>query len=75
MPDSKFITVKRLLEERSEYLQLELLSGESGLDNKIFKSRIQRPGLALSGFMDKLDPERVQVLGSTELDFLASLEK
>lgn len=75
MPDSKFITVKKLLEEKSDYLQLELLSGESGLDNKIFKSRIQRPGLALSGFMDKLDPERVQVLGSTELDFLASLEK
>ena len=75
MPDSKFITVKKLLEERRDYLQLELLSGESGLDNKIFKSRIQRPGLALSGFMDKLDPERVQVLGSTELDFLASLEE
>jgi len=75
MPDSKFITVRKLLKERSDYLQLELLCGESGLDNKILKTRIQRPGLALSGFMDKLDPERVQVLGSTELDYLASLDK
>ena len=75
MHKSKFITVRRLLEERKGYLQFELLSGKSGLSNRILKTRIQRPGLALSGYMDKLDPERIQVLGSNEIDYLASLDE
>jgi HPr kinase/phosphorylase len=71
----KFLTVRRLFEERRNYLKIKLLSGKSGLNNKILKARLQRPGLALSGYMDKLDPDRIQVLGSTELDYLASLEE
>ena len=74
MPNTKFLTIERLIEERKDYLQIELVSGRSGLHNKIWKTRIQRPGLALSGYMDKMDPQRVQVLGSTELAYLASLE-
>jgi HPr kinase/phosphorylase len=75
MHNSKFLTVKKFFEEKSDYLQIELLFGRSGLNNKITKTRIQRPGLALSGYMDKLDPERIQVLGSTELAYLNSLSK
>jgi HPr kinase/phosphorylase len=75
MYNPKFLTVRRLLEERRNYLRIKLLSGKSGLNNKILKARLQRPGLALSGYMDKLDPGRIQVLGSTELDYLASLKE
>lgn len=74
MPNTKFLTVEKLIEERKDYLEIELISGKSGLHNKIRKTRIQRPGLALSGYMDKMDPQRIQVLGSTELAYLASLE-
>ena len=75
MQKPKFITVRDLLKEKKDYLQIELLSGRSGLDNRILKTRVQRPGLALAGYMDKLDPERIQVLGSTELEYLSSLER
>lgn len=75
MYNPKFLTVRRLFEERSDYLRIKLLSGKSGLNNKILKARLQRPGLALSGYMDKLDPGRIQVLGSTELDYLATLDE
>lgn len=70
MNNKKYITIKRLIDEKREYLDLELLSGASGLNNKIMKTRIQRPGLALASYMEKIDPERVQVLGSTELVYL-----
>ncbi|MGA1844163.1 MAG: HPr(Ser) kinase/phosphatase [bacterium] len=74
MPNTKFLTIKKLIEERKDYLEIALISGKSGLLNKIRKTRIQRPGLALSGYMDKMDPQRIQVLGSTELAYLDSLE-
>lgn len=74
MPNTKFLTVKKLIEERKDYLEIAIISGKSGLHNKIRKTRIQRPGLALSGYMDKMDPQRIQVLGSTELAYLDSLE-
>ncbi|MGA1840423.1 MAG: HPr(Ser) kinase/phosphatase [bacterium] len=75
MYNPKFLTVRKLFEEKRDFLSIKLLSGKSGLNNKILKARLQRPGLALSGYMDKLDPDRIQVLGSTELDYLASLEE
>ncbi len=75
MSSPKYLSVRRLFEERRDYLKIKLLSGKSGLNNKILKARLQRPGLALSGYMDKLDPDRIQVMGSTELDYLTSLEE
>ncbi|MCG5054584.1 MAG: HPr(Ser) kinase/phosphatase [Myxococcales bacterium] len=50
-----------------------LLAGEGGLNRPITVSRIQKPGLALSGFVRQVHPERVQVLGGTEISYLASL--
>ena len=75
MHKPKFLTVREALREKSDYLQIDLLSGRSGLDNRILKTRIQRPGLALAGYMDKLDPKRIQVFGSTELEYLKSLNE
>jgi HPr kinase/phosphorylase len=66
------LTVRSLLDERSG-LRLLLLAGEAGLGRRITISRIQKPGLALAGFVRQVHPERVQVLGSTEISFLATL--
>lgn len=66
------LTVRTLLGSNQE-LGLELLAGESGLDRRIGVPRIQKPGLALAGYTSQVHPERVQVLGSTELGYLASL--
>src|SRR5678816_1300619 len=65
------LTVRSLLDESAD-LRLVLLAGESGLARRITIQRIQKPGLALAGFVRQVHPERVQVLGSTEISYLAT---
>src|SRR5206468_573207 len=36
--------------------------------------RLQQPGLALAGYLPQLHPDRVQVLGNSEVSYLATLE-
>jgi HPr kinase/phosphorylase len=69
------IEVSKLLEASSESLQLMLLSDWGSLDRKIAHMRIQKPGLALSGFTKHTYPDRIQVLGLTEIDYLHSIPK
>ena len=66
-------TVKDLLEDTRYNLKLEIISGEKGVENRISSTKIQKPGLALSGFTDHLHRERVQTLGNTEMSYLESL--
>lgn len=68
------IPISRLLEDKSFDLALELVAGEAGLSRTIASSRIQKPGLALTGFTEHLHPERVQVFGNTELSYLRTLD-
>ena len=65
-------SVREMLRSHTE-LSLELLAGDGGLDRRITVPRIQKPGLALAGFVEQVHPERVQILGSTELGYLKSL--
>jgi HPr kinase/phosphorylase len=67
------ISVEELLSEQGEELSLELLSGIEGLERLITVVDINRPGLALSGYLDHFAFERIQVLGRTELSYLSSL--
>ncbi len=67
------IPVSRLLEESPYDLRLQLITGQAGLDHRISSARIQKPGLALTGFTEHLHPERMQVFGNTELSYLRTL--
>jgi HPr kinase/phosphorylase len=67
------IRVSQLLEDREYDLRLTLVAGERGLQRRITSSRIQKPGLALTGFTEHLHPQRVQVFGNTEISFLRTL--
>ena len=67
------IKIARLLEDRDYDLQLTLVAGAEGLGRVITSSRIQKPGLALTGFTEHLHPERVQVFGNTEISYLRTL--
>ena len=69
------IEVSKLLEASSESLHLTLLSDWGSLDRKIAHMRIQKPGLALSGFVKHVYPDRIQVLGLTEIDYLVSIPR
>ncbi len=64
------LSIQELLAEKEAGLGLELLAGETGLGRRVQVPRIQKPGLALAGYTTNLHPDRIQVLGSTELTYL-----
>ena len=67
------ITVRELLERAGEGLSLKLVAGRTGLEHVIQQSRVQRPGLALTGFTEYLRYGRVQILGGSEISYLGTL--
>jgi HPr kinase/phosphorylase len=69
------ITVQEMLKEKAAQLQLQLLAGEKGLSNKITIPRIQKPAMALTGYLAQVHPERLQVLGNTEMAYLDTLPR
>lgn len=68
------VAVGALLEEGAEHLKLRLLAGRSGLDHQILQSRVQRPGLALTGHTDYIRYGRVQIVGQSEIGYLRKLQ-
>jgi len=56
--------------QKAELVNIEVVAGLKGLGRIIDKPKIQKPGLALAGFLKYLDPGRVQVLGRPEMEFL-----
>ena len=67
------IRVGALLDDKKSDLRLELVAGEAGLARKVSSARIQKPGLALTGFTDHLHRERIQIFGNTEMSYLRTL--
>ena len=64
--EQRSIDVGHLLEAAGEELAFTCLSNWGGLDREIAAPRIQKPGLALSGFVRHVYGDRVQVLGLTK---------
>ena len=67
------ITVGTFLQEKSEDLKLELITGVEGLPRLIKVSEINRPGLAFTGYMEHFPAERIQIIGLSEYSYLSSL--
>ena len=67
------VTVQALTELGAMPVRLEVAAGASGLLRKIAHPRIQKSGLALVGHFQGLAPERVQILGETEMSFLGAM--
>ncbi len=66
------LTVGELLtDDDAASLGLVLLSGGDGVANIVDRPRIQKPGLALAGFLEYIHPGRIQVLGKSETSFLS----
>ena len=66
-------TVDDLYQETALGAKLKLHAGEQGLGRQVSVPRIQKPGLALTGYADQLHEGRVLSLGGTEIDYLASV--
>jgi HPr kinase/phosphorylase len=67
------VPVRDLLAPETAGLRLRLAAGRAGLDNGISLARVQRPGLALTGYIDYLRYGRVQILGGSEIGYLSRL--
>jgi len=65
--------IAALLEARP--LKLTLLAGREGLSRVVSAPEVQKPGLALAGHHESLHPERVQVMGFSEISYLLSLSE
>ncbi len=59
------LKVRKLIEDYN----LELISGEQGLEREITKAQVSRPGIELAGLFDFYEFDRIQVLGSKEVTF------
>ncbi|WP_037285859.1 HPr(Ser) kinase/phosphatase [Saccharibacillus sacchari] len=61
--------------ELVQQFQFEVVAGEQGLRRPITVDDLNRPGLEMAGYFEYHSPERVQLLGKTELTFYHMLSK
>jgi len=53
---------------------MRIVAGEGGLESReIYNPRIQKPGLALAGYLPYVKPGRLQILGESEYSYLETL--
>ncbi|MBS1241960.1 MAG: hprK, partial [Gemmatimonadetes bacterium] len=68
------LSARDLLQLSGNPLRLESLTGEVGLDRPLPDSELASPGLVLAGYTARFLPDRMHVLGETEISFLAGLD-
>ncbi len=56
-----------------EEFQLEEMNGSDYRERLVVRNEVNRPGLALAGFSGYFEPERIQVIGLSEADYLSRL--
>jgi HPr kinase/phosphorylase len=69
------ITVEQLFRRAGETLSLTWLAGQSGGTRRLTSETVQKPTLALIGHLNFVHPNRVQVLGCAEMDYLRKLDE
>ena len=67
------LTVAQFYERLKDTLQLELLGSRDGLTREVTMPDASGPGLVLAGYTGRFVHQRVQVLGQTEVSYLAEL--
>lgn len=64
-----------MIEDPQTELKFEIISGKDGLNNEIVAHEINRPGLALAGYLEFFGSKRIQVLGKGEVSYLEYLSR
>ncbi len=67
------LLAQELEQNREHHLELVLMAGRKGLKKKITHSQVQKMGLALTGFIQFINPERLQIIGNTEMAYFNTL--
>ena len=68
------LSVKQLYDSFREPLKLELVSGQNGINRMIGERSLNRPALALTGFLKFFASKRIQLFGAGEMGYLRSLK-
>ena len=69
------IPVSRMFASLAQVLALTWVSGQGGGDKQLVGDTVQKPSLALVGHLNFVHPNRVQVLGCAEMDYLRQLSE
>lgn len=75
MDDLTHVSVDSLFRDMAEQLQLQWVAGQTGGRRTLSSETIQKPTLALIGHLNFVHPNRVQVLGCAEMDYLRGLSE
>ena len=67
------IDVAELYKNTRLKLKLNWVAGLDGGNNQLNSQQVTKPSLALIGHLNFVHPNRVQVLGCAEMDYLRSL--
>lgn len=68
------INVAELFKQTRRKLKLNWIAGLNGGSNTLTSETVTKPSLALIGHLNFVHPNRVQVLGCAEMDYLRSLQ-
>lgn len=68
------LRVAELVADNQKKLGLEFARTPGGEGRSIRETELQRPGLALAGFLDHFHEHRIQVFGNTEIAYLRKLD-
>ncbi len=69
------VTIDQLVSVPDTDLELTVRAGRDGLDRGLTACRVEKAGLALTGYADELERDALIVLGVTEIGYFASLDE
>ena len=69
----QYVKVSQLYEDIKDQLKLEIENDDRSFERTIEQKELNRPGLALSGFVEVFTYWRVQIMGNTEIGYLNTL--
>lgn len=75
MDEPSRVPVETLYRDMAEQLDLQWIAGRSGGRRTLSSETIQQPSLGLIGHLNLVHPNRLQVLGCAEMDYLHSLSE
>lgn len=67
------VTVGELISTMADDHLVIVAGGARGLEKPIGQPKVQRVGIALTGFVKNVEPDRIQLMGRTELGYLSTL--
>lgn len=75
MTEQTRVSVEAMFRDVAEQLDLQWVAGRNGGQRTLSSETVQKPALALIGHLNFVHPNRVQVLGCAEMDYLQGLSE